>query len=63
METKKSTINFDSIDVELEKISTSVEKQGEHKLRRRLTDHYDYDVTMWDSIVVKKLLQRINYIK
>ena len=22
-----------------------------------------HDVTMWDSIVVKKLLQRINYIK
>ena len=31
--------------------------------KRQLTDHYDYDVTMWDSIVVKKLLQRINYIK
>ena len=44
-------------------ISTKVEKKGEHKLRRRLTDHYDYDVTMWDSLVIKKLLQRINYIK
>ena len=44
-------------------ISTKVEKEGEHKLRHRLTDHYDYDVAMWDLPVVKKLLQRINYIK
>ena len=40
-----------------------IRDRGEHKLKRRLTDHYDYDVTMWDSIVVKELLQRINYIK